>query len=73
MDAMGGLKAIAEQQVAAGIPLPIARERVIDQLERCYVERLLAQHDGDLGRAVSASGVARRQFFRLKAKLGERE
>jgi transcriptional regulator with GAF, ATPase, and Fis domain len=69
---MAGLRAIAEQQVASGVPLPVARERVVNELERCYVERLLAQHGGDIAGAVAASGVARRQFFRLKAKLGER-
>ncbi len=71
-DAMSAVKAIAEQQVAAGVPLPVVRERVVDELERCYVESLLEEHDGDIARAVAASGVARRQFFRLKAKLGDR-
>jgi transcriptional regulator with GAF, ATPase, and Fis domain len=70
--ALRGLQAIAEEQVAAGIPLPIARERVVDEFERFFVERVLALHDGDISRAVAASGVARRQFFRLKAKLGDR-
>ena len=67
---LGALSEMAEKYVAEGVPLAIARERVIDELEKQYVARLLEIHNGDITSAATASGVARRQFFRLKAKLG---
>ena len=49
-------------------PIGVARQEVIDAFERAYVEHVLAQHGGNIEKAAAASGIARRQFFRLKAK-----
>ena len=51
------------------LPIGVARQRLIDSFERAYVEHVLALHGGDIERAAAASGIARRQFFRLKAKM----
>ena len=40
-----------------------------EQLERRYIERILAVHDGNVTRAAAAAGVARRHFHRLKSKV----
>ncbi len=66
------LSTLAAEAVASGAPLPLARKRVVDELERCFVEELLRRHGGDIAAAAAASGLARRQFFRIKAKLGQR-
>ena len=50
------------------LPLARAREQLNDEFERIYIERVLAVHGGDIGKAAAASGIARRQFFRLKAR-----
>lgn len=50
------------------LPLPLARERVIADFERRYVERVLARHDGNVTRAARASGVAHRYFQTVKAR-----
>jgi DNA-binding NtrC family response regulator len=50
-------------------PIGVARQDLIDAFERAYVEHVLAQHGGNIERAAAASGIARRQFFRLKAKI----
>jgi two-component system, NtrC family, response regulator HydG len=52
------------------LPIGIARQKLIDDFERVYVERVLARHGGDIEQAAASSGIARRQFFRLKAKMG---
>jgi transcriptional regulator with GAF, ATPase, and Fis domain len=65
-----GLRGFVADCVAKGIPLAVARQRAVDELERRFVEELLRRHGGDIAAAAAASGVARRQFFRLKAKLG---
>ncbi len=54
--------------VGAGLSLAEARARVVDELERRYVERVLAEHGGAISRAAAASGVARRHFQRIKAR-----
>jgi two-component system, NtrC family, response regulator HydG len=51
-----------------GLPLPEARKRVVDELERRYVERVLALHDGHIGKAAAASGIARRYFELIRAR-----
>jgi transcriptional regulator with GAF, ATPase, and Fis domain len=50
------------------LPLIAARQRVVDHFEKRYVARLLAEHNGNVVRAASASGIARRHFHRLKAR-----
>ncbi|HEX8792940.1 MAG TPA: sigma 54-interacting transcriptional regulator [Polyangiaceae bacterium] len=59
-----------EEVLAMKLPLATARERLIAEFERRYVERTLADAGGNVGRAAEASGVARRHFQRLKARSG---
>jgi DNA-binding NtrC family response regulator len=59
-----------EEVLSADLPLPRARERVIDHFERRYVQRVLAQHGGNIRNAAAASGIARRYFQLLRARLG---
>jgi transcriptional regulator with GAF, ATPase, and Fis domain len=59
---------VITQVVEAKIPFALARERVIAAFEQRYVEAVLAEHDGNVSRAARASGIARRQFQRLKTR-----
>jgi two-component system, NtrC family, response regulator HydG len=59
-----------ERIVAMGLSFPSARQRVIEELERRYIEKVLAEHDGNVSRAAEASGIARRQFQRVKSRIG---
>jgi DNA-binding NtrC family response regulator len=54
--------------VAEGLPLAEARARVVAELERRYLERLLKLHGGNVSHAAAASGIARRHLQRLRAK-----
>jgi DNA-binding NtrC family response regulator len=50
------------------LALPLARDQVIAEFERRYMERMLALHGGHVGRAAAASGIGRRYFQKLRAK-----
>jgi two-component system response regulator HydG len=60
----------APQTVTVPLDLPFsaARQRVIEDFERIYVEHVLARHGGNVVRAATASGIARRYFYVLKAR-----
>jgi len=51
-----------------GLPLTQARETLVAEFERRYVERVLAEHQGNVVRAAAASGIARRYFQILHAR-----
>jgi len=57
-----------EAVLALELPLAEARQKIVDEFEQRYVERLLDEHDGNMARAAAAAGVARRHFRRIKAK-----
>jgi DNA-binding NtrC family response regulator len=50
------------------LPLTEAREKLVGEFERRYVERILAHHGGNVARAAAASGLARRYFQLLHAR-----
>jgi len=50
------------------LPLARARQILVDEFERRYIERVLEAHGGNVSRAARASGVARRYFQVIKAR-----
>jgi transcriptional regulator with GAF, ATPase, and Fis domain len=59
---------VFESLLALGLPFSAARERVIEEFERRYVQRALREHGDNVGKAAAASGIARRYFHILKAR-----
>jgi len=59
---------VIEETLALDMPLVRARERVVQDFERRYLERALTKQNGNVLRAAAASGVARRYFQILRAK-----
>jgi two-component system response regulator HydG len=57
-----------ESVLSENLPLPRARQRVVDELERRYVERIVALHGGNISRAAAASGIAHRYFQKIRAR-----
>ncbi len=55
--------------VRADLPFSLARQRILEDFERAYLERVLASHDGNVKRAATASGIARRYFHIIKARI----
>jgi DNA-binding NtrC family response regulator len=54
--------------LARGLPLAVARQLVIDEFERRYLEHALNRHGGVVTAAAAAAGVARRHFHRLLSR-----
>jgi DNA-binding NtrC family response regulator len=64
VDAVDSVEHILELK----LPLTQARQRLIENFERRYIERMLAEHGGHVGRAAAASGIGRRYFQMLLAR-----
>jgi DNA-binding NtrC family response regulator len=60
-DVIGGV-------IAEGLPLAIARLRVVEAFERRYIEHVLEQNEGNVSRAARASGIGRRYFQMLRKR-----
>ncbi|MBX3234102.1 MAG: sigma 54-interacting transcriptional regulator [Labilithrix sp.] len=54
--------------VAEDIPFPIARRMSLEEFERRYVAAVLARHNGNVGQAAKASGLALRYFRLVRAR-----
>jgi two-component system, NtrC family, response regulator HydG len=59
--------------IAMGLPLQDARQRVVSDFERRYLQHVLSEHDGNVSRAAAASGVARRYFQILRTGKSRRK
>jgi DNA-binding NtrC family response regulator len=54
--------------VGSGVALPFARQQVMEEFERRYLDAALQRHSGNVTKAAAASGIARRYFHMLKAR-----
>ncbi len=54
--------------LARRMPFAEARQAVIEEFERRYVDQVLAEHDGNVTRAAEASGVGRRYIHKIRAR-----
>jgi transcriptional regulator with GAF, ATPase, and Fis domain len=61
---------ILTRVVALNLPLSQARDMVVEEFERRYLQKMMAAHDGDATRAAAAAGVARRYFQLLRSRRG---
>ena len=59
---------VIERILEADLPLSRARDCVIKEFERRYIERVYHRFGSNVARAASASGVARRYFQLLRAR-----
>ena len=57
--------------VATRVPLIRGREIVVDEYERRYIGKVLDDNGGNVVHAARQSGIARRHFQRLKARLAK--
>jgi DNA-binding NtrC family response regulator len=58
-----------EDVLRRGLPFTQARDVVMDDFVARFVAHVLAQHGGDTARAAAASGIARRYFNQLRARV----
>ncbi|HEY1957580.1 MAG TPA: sigma 54-interacting transcriptional regulator [Polyangiaceae bacterium] len=54
--------------LASGLAFPRARDRMLEMFTERYVKFVLAKHDGNIGRAIEASGIGRRYFEKLRSR-----
>jgi transcriptional regulator with GAF, ATPase, and Fis domain len=52
--------------LALDLPIARARQKLLEEFHRRYVERVIAQHGGNITRAAAASGLALRYFQILR-------
>ena len=57
-----------DRVLALELPIADARQLVVDEFERRYLERVLTANAGNVTRAAEASGIARRHFHRMLAR-----
>ena len=57
-----------ERILALHLPFSAARQRMLAEFEKRYVERVLAENGGNVVRAAAAAGVARRHLQRVRAR-----
>jgi two-component system, NtrC family, response regulator HydG len=57
-----------ERVLERDLPFPLARDEILGEFERRYVDRLLARYAGSVSRAAAASGIALRYFQRIRAR-----
>ncbi|HEY3815970.1 MAG TPA: sigma 54-interacting transcriptional regulator [Polyangiaceae bacterium] len=63
-----GADAFLADLLAQDLSLVEARQRMVEEFERRYIDRVLARHDGSVTKAATASGIAKRYFQRLKSR-----
>jgi two-component system response regulator HydG len=61
---------VLSRVLGLNLPLSQARDLVIEEFERRYLQNMMAAHDGDATRAAAAAGVARRYFQLLRSRRG---
>lgn len=64
---------VVDRILAMDLPLVEARARIVTELEARYVARVLDQHGGNVSRAAAASGIARRYFQVLRARVAPKK
>jgi two-component system response regulator HydG len=58
-----------DRVLALDLAIGEARQLIVDEFERRYLDRVLAAHRGNVTQAAEASGIARRHFHRLIARI----
>jgi two-component system response regulator HydG len=61
---------VLNRVLGLNLPLSQARDLVIEEFERRYLQKMMAAHDNDATRAAAAAGVARRYFQLLRSRRG---
>jgi DNA-binding NtrC family response regulator len=59
---------LLERVLGANLAYSEARQRVLEEFERAYLEKALADSGGNVAAAAASSGIARRHFQRIRAR-----
>jgi two-component system response regulator HydG len=69
----GTLEDLFVRVLSRALSFPAAREALVDEFQRRYVARVLAEHGGNIGKAAAASGIGRRYFQTIRGRLRRAE
>ena len=61
----GGLGAID-----IDVPFKVAKQKLVDEFDRRYLEALLEEHDGNISAAARAAGIERMSIYKMIRRLG---
>jgi two-component system response regulator HydG len=64
----GQERGLLERVLSANLAYSEARQRVLEEFERAYLEKALADSGGNVAAAAASSGIARRHFQRIRAR-----
>jgi two-component system response regulator HydG len=64
----GGGNDVLTRILGANLAYSEARQRVLEEFERAYLEKALADSGGNVAAAAASSGIARRHFQRIRAR-----
>ena len=64
----GERSGLLERVLGANLGYSEARQRVLEEFERAYLEKALADNGGNVAAAAASSGIARRHFQRIRAR-----
>ncbi len=65
-----GAAPLLHREIDVEVPFKVAKQAVIDEFERLYVDTLLARHQGNVSAAARAAGVDRMSIYRIAQRLG---
>ncbi len=52
------------------VPFKVAKQQLVDEFDRRYLEALLDAHDGNISAAARAAGIERMSIYKMIRRLG---
>ena len=52
------------------MPFKVAKQKLVDEFDRRYLEALLEAHDGNISAAARAAGIERMSIYKMIRRLG---
>jgi DNA-binding NtrC family response regulator len=57
-------------QIDIDVPFKVAKQKLVDEFDRRYLEALLEAHDGNISAAARAAGIERMSIYKMIRRLG---
>jgi len=52
------------------VPFKVAKQKLVDEFDRRYLQQLLEAHDGNISAAARAAGIERMSIYKMIRRLG---
>jgi len=57
-------------EVDIDVPFKVAKQKLVDEFDRRYLQQLLEAHDGNISAAARAAGIERMSIYKMIRRLG---